>query len=83
MAGPSSLVIDLDAAARARLEALASACRVSPAELTREALLQFLDVQEWQIAGIEAALAEVDAGRIASDEEVEALFERLEAPLGS
>ncbi len=46
----------------AELDKLAAATGRSRAELTEEALAAYLDVQRWQIAGIEQAIREADAG---------------------
>jgi RHH-type transcriptional regulator, rel operon repressor / antitoxin RelB len=46
----------------AELDKLAEATGRSRADLAEEALAEYLDVQRWQIAGIEQAIREADAG---------------------
>lgn len=41
--------------------------------LIEEAIRRFVDVEQWQLADIEAGLREADAGDFATDEEMEAL----------
>jgi predicted transcriptional regulator len=44
------------------LDELAGATRRSRAELAEEALVQYLDIQRWQIAGIREAIEDADRG---------------------
>lgn len=62
---------------KARLKRLAEQSGRDQSELAREALDQFLSIQEWQIAGIERAMAQADAGDFASDRDVKAAFEKF------
>jgi predicted transcriptional regulator len=54
--------IRLDHAAKARLQKLAKETGRSRSYLAAEAIVAFLDINEWQIAGITNALASLDRG---------------------
>ncbi len=58
----ADLTLSLPAAFVAQLDELAKATGRSRGALAEEALAQYLDVQAWQIAGIEAAIEQADAG---------------------
>lgn len=56
-----------------QLEALAAATGRTKSFLAGQAIRDFLEREAWQIAEIEQALREADAGDFASDDEVSAL----------
>lgn len=56
-----------------QLEALAAATGRTKSFLAGQAIRDFLEREAWQIADIEQALREADAGDFASDDEVSAL----------
>lgn len=56
----ANLTVRVKPSTRARIDALAQATRRSKSYVIEEALEQYLDVNEWQIKGIEEALAEAD-----------------------
>lgn len=56
-----------------QLEALAAATGRTKSFLAGQAIRDFLEREAWQIAEIEQALAEADAGDFADDNEVSAL----------
>ena len=62
-----------------RLDALARSTGRLGSDLAHDALRDYLAVQEWQIAGIETALDDVEAHGPATAEEVRATFTRLES----
>ena len=66
----------IEAENKARLQELAATTGRDQSELAREALRQYLDVQEWQIAGIEEAMAAADRGEFADDADIEAIFDK-------
>jgi predicted transcriptional regulator len=74
--GRESVTFRLDAAKRAELDALARVLDRDRSCLLGEAVDAHLEVHRWQIAQIEAAIRETDAGTFASDEEVEAAYAR-------
>ena len=57
----ANLTVRVKTTTRKRLEALARATRRSKSYVIEEALEHYLDVNEWQIKGIEEALAEADS----------------------
>jgi predicted transcriptional regulator len=70
----------IDAALKARLEALARSTKRSKSYLAAEAIAAYIELNEWQIAEIEAGIAELDRGEVLSEDEVEELYERLTRP---
>jgi RHH-type transcriptional regulator, rel operon repressor / antitoxin RelB len=70
----------IDAALKAKLEALARSTKRSKSYLAAEAIAAYVELNEWQIAEIEAGIAELDRGEVLSAEEAEALYERLSRP---
>ncbi|HBG07339.1 MAG: CopG family transcriptional regulator [Geobacteraceae bacterium GWC2_58_44] len=57
----ASITVRVKPATRKRLDAIALATRRTKSFVVEEALDQYLDVNEWQIKGIEDALAEADS----------------------
>ena len=70
----------IDAALKARLEALARSTKRSKSYLAAEAIAAYVELNEWQIAEIEAGIAELDRGEVLSAEEAEKLYKRLSRP---
>ena len=70
----------IDAALKAKLEALSRATKRSKSYLAAEAIAAYVELNEWQIAEIAAGIAELDAGEVLSEEEAEALYKRLSHP---
>ncbi len=58
----STLTIRVDEQDKARLEALARSTGRSRSFLAAEAIAEYLAVNEWQIAGIKAAIDDLDRG---------------------
>jgi predicted transcriptional regulator len=56
----ANLTVRVKTSTKSRIDALAQATRRSKSYVIEEALEQYLDVNEWQIKGIEEALAEAD-----------------------
>ena len=69
----TTMTVRLDDEVKDRLDRLATATHRSKSFLAAEAIRAFVENNEWQIAEIEAALAEADAGDFATDRDVEAL----------
>jgi RHH-type rel operon transcriptional repressor/antitoxin RelB len=67
----------INAALRAKLEALARSTKRSKSYLAAEAIAAYVELNEWQIAEIEAGIAELDGGEVLSAEEVGELYKRL------
>lgn len=69
----TTMTIRLDDEVKDRLDRLAASTQRSRSFLASEAIREFVEHNEWQIAEIEAALSEADAGDFASDDEVAGL----------
>jgi predicted transcriptional regulator len=77
MAESSVLTVRLDAEVRSRLEALAQRTRRSRSWLAAGAISAYVEQNAWQIAEIEAGIAELDRGEGIVLAEAEAIFDRL------
>ena len=78
------VTLRLDSATRKRLERLAKATERSRAALAADAVRQYLDLNEWQIAAIQAGVREADRGRFIDHRKLKAKWEkRLAAALGA
>ncbi len=64
------MTIRIDRKTKSRLQKLAKAMERSNSYLAAEAIRSYVDLNEWQIAEIKAALKEAEAGDFASEEEV-------------
>ena len=72
----TTMTIRLDDEVKDRLDHLADATRRSKSFLAAEAIREFVENNEWQIAEIQAALKEANAGDFASDKDVAALAKK-------
>jgi RHH-type rel operon transcriptional repressor/antitoxin RelB len=72
----TTMTVRLDDDVKDRLEQLAASTQRSESFLAAEAIRQFVENNEWQIAEIHAALKEADAGDFASDEELAAVAKK-------
>lgn len=61
MVKEANLTVRVKSSTKARLDVLARATKRSKSFVIEEALEQYLDVNEWQIKGIEDSLAEADS----------------------
>lgn len=77
------VTIDFEERTLAALDALAVRAEQSRSALVNLVLEQWLAAQAWEIAEIEAGIADADAGRFASDEAVAAVFARHGVQYGS
>ena len=57
----TTLSVRVDSAQKKRLEALAKSTGRSRSYLAADAISAYLDVNEWQVAGIKQAIASIDA----------------------
>jgi RHH-type rel operon transcriptional repressor/antitoxin RelB len=62
--------VRLDRSAKTRLQKLAKSTGRSRAFLAAEAIHEYLDVNEWQVEGIQRAMASLDRGKGISHERV-------------
>jgi RHH-type rel operon transcriptional repressor/antitoxin RelB len=67
----------LDADDVAFLDKLADMTDRDRSYLIKQAVSEFISLQKWQIEEIEAAIAEADAGKFASEAEVRKVFKEL------
>jgi predicted transcriptional regulator len=74
-----SITFRLDQAKRELLDQIATGLERDRSYVLNSAIDLYLDVNQWQIAEIQAGTAEADAGDFASDDEVAAVFTRLAA----
>lgn len=72
----TTLTVRMPADIKERLERLAEATDRSKSRLAAEAIRKYLELEEWQIAEIQAGVREADRGEFASDEEVQAVFKK-------
>jgi predicted transcriptional regulator len=66
----TTMTIRLDDEVKERLERLAEATERSKSYLAAEAVRAYVEINEWQIAEIRAALKEADAGDFADQKDV-------------
>ena len=76
MSQSTTMTIRLDTELKARLDKLAEATQRSKSFLASEAVREFIEMNEWQIGEIKAAIKEADAGEFASEQDVQAVFNK-------
>jgi predicted transcriptional regulator len=62
MSSSSTFTVRVDAAVKKRLEKLAKSTGRSRSFLTAEAISEYVDANEWQVAGIRRAMESIDRG---------------------
>jgi predicted transcriptional regulator len=72
----TTMTIRLEDEVKDRLDRLADSTNRSKSYLAAEAIREFVEANEWQIAEIRAALKEADAGDFASDKDVAGLAKK-------
>lgn len=75
----TTLTFRLEDEIKDRLDLLADATQRSKSFLAAEAIRQFVEDNEWQIAEIQAAVKEADSNDFASDKEVAAIARKWKA----
>jgi predicted transcriptional regulator len=78
----TTMTVRLEEDVKERLDLLAEATQRSKSFLAAEAIREFIENNEWQIAEINAAIKEADAGEFASDKEVAALSKKWKVNAG-
>jgi RHH-type transcriptional regulator, rel operon repressor / antitoxin RelB len=78
MAESAVVTVRLEQAVADRLGELARSTRRSRSWLAAEAIAAYVETNAWQIAEIEAGLAELDAGLAIGEDEAERLFDQIE-----
>ena len=72
----TTMSIRLDSKLKSRLDKLSAATRRSRSFLAAKAVREFVELNEWQIEEIKAAVKEADAGDFSNDQEVLAVFNK-------
>jgi predicted transcriptional regulator len=67
------MTIRVDRRTRSRLEKLAKAMERTKSYVAAEAIRAYIELNEWQITEIRAALKEADAGDFATEAQVQAV----------
>ena len=70
MANSSVLTLRLDPKLKKKLDRLSSAMSRSRSFVAAEAIREYIDLNDWQIAEVKKALVEADRGDFASDRDV-------------
>jgi RHH-type rel operon transcriptional repressor/antitoxin RelB len=70
MSDSSSMTISMEPHLQERLEQLAQATHSSKSLLATKAILEFVELNEWQLSETRAAIKEADAGDFASAQQV-------------
>ena len=78
----TTMTIRLEDEVKDRLERLAESTQRSKSFLAAEAIREFVESNEWQIAEIRVALKEANAGEFASDDDVAALARKWKVNAG-
>ena len=69
----TTMTVRLEDEVKDRLDRLATSTQRSKSFLAAEAIREFIENNEWQIAEIQEALVEAEAGQFASDKDVASL----------
>ena len=72
----TTMTIRLEPELKNRLDKLSKTTHRSKSFLAAEAVREFIELNEWQIQELKAAIKEADANDFASDEEVDAVFNK-------
>jgi predicted transcriptional regulator len=72
----TTMTVRLDEDLKARLDLLAEATRRTRSFLAEEAIRHYVELNEWQVQEVRAAITEADAGDFAGDDEVRAVAAR-------
>jgi RHH-type rel operon transcriptional repressor/antitoxin RelB len=70
------VTLRLDAATRKRLDRLAKATERSRAALAADAVRQYLDLNEWQIAAIQEGVRDANRGQLIDHAKLKAKWEK-------
>ena len=72
----TTMTIRLEPELKTRLDKLSKTTHRSKSFLAAEAVREFIELNEWQIQELKAAIKEADANDFASDQEVDAVFNK-------
>jgi RHH-type transcriptional regulator, rel operon repressor / antitoxin RelB len=79
-AGTSVITTRIDAALKAKLDALARSTKRSKSFLAAEAIAAYVELNEGQIGEITAGIKELDSGEALSEQQAEERYNRLLQP---
>ena len=80
MASTTTFTVRVDESVKERLEKLAERTGRSRSFLAAEAINEYLDLNEWQVAGIKEAMASMDRGEGIAHEAVKEWVESWDTP---
>lgn len=75
-----SVTIELEEEVLQALDRLSRSTQRPRGELVTQAVRDYIDVQAWQLAKIEAGIAAADNGEFATDEEIARIIRKYSAP---
>lgn len=78
----TTMTVRIEDDVKDRLDVLAEATQRSKSFLAAEAIRAYVEINEWQIGEIQAAIIEADAGDFASDGDVAALAKKWKVNAG-
>ena len=76
MSQSTTMTIRLEPELKSRLDKLSTATHRSKSFLAAEAVREFVEINEWQIEEIKDGIKEADANDFASNQEVQAVFNK-------
>ena len=76
MSDTTTVTVRLTNEVREKLDGLARSTRRSRSFLAAEAIAEYVDLNAWQVAEIEKAIEEADAGDFADEKEVAETFSK-------
>jgi len=76
MSQSTTMTIRLEPELKSRLDKLSAATHRSKSFLAAEAVREFIELNEWQIDEIKAAVKEADTGDFASEQEIRTVFSK-------
>ena len=77
---PQSVTFEIDDETLQALDRLAVCTERSRIDVISRAVQDYVELQEWQLAKIQAGIAAADCGDFASDEEIERIAEKYSTP---
>lgn len=72
----TTMTVRLEDDLKDRLDQLSKATQRSKSFLAAEAIREFIELNEWQVEELKAAVREADAGDFASDQEIDDVMKR-------
>ncbi len=76
MSQTTTMTLRIEPELKDRLSKLANATHRSSSFLAGQAINDFIELNEWQIQELQEAIKEADAGKFASNKEIEDVFDK-------